>query len=293
MKKIFVCLPFLFAATVDAAAPLAAPPPAEIAEAQLRALHHRFVNAFMVADTVFMDSLTADDFLLTTTSGEWLDRVRHLEIMSKAAVSNVSYDDVQVRLFGAVAVVHGLFEAFNDPNLIRVRFTDVYQWNGERWRLISAHNTKLRDGVAKAPTRGVKPQSATWQGKDPVGDDLEVLRALNASYVQAFREADVAWYEAHLAPDYLVINGDGSQHDRAQALTEFAKPSFATSMSSFPVDKVQIRRFGDIALIHAENAYQRKDGRRGISRYTDIWHKQEGGRWLCVAAHITVHQAPA
>ena len=29
--------------------------------------------------------------------------------------------------------------------------------------------------------------------------------------VNAFREADVAWYDAHLAPDYLVISGDGTR----------------------------------------------------------------------------------
>ena len=61
-------------------------------------------------------------------------------------------------------------------------------------------------------------------------------------------------------------------------------------MKSFPVDKVTIRRFDDVALIHAENAYELKDGRKGVSRYTDIWHKQNG-RWRCIAAHITVHKA--
>ena len=50
-------------------------------------------------------------------------------------------------------------------------------------------------------------------------------------------------------------------------------------MKSFPVDNVNIRRFDDVALIHAENAYELKDGRKGVSRYTDIWHKQNG-RWL-------------
>ena len=69
------------------------------------------------------------------------------------------------------------------------------------------------------------------------------------------------------------------------ALANFAQPTFATRMKSFPVGKVQIRRFGAIALIHAENAYELKDGRRGVSRYTDVWQKKEG-RWLCILAHI-------
>jgi len=63
-------------------------------------------------------------------------------------------------------------------------------------------------------------------------------------------------------------------------------------MRSFPVAQVRVRQFGDVALIHASNDYLLKDGRSGESRYTDIWHRQ-GGRWRCVAAHITVHRAPA
>ena len=63
------------------------------------------------------------------------------------------------------------------------------------------------------------------------------------------------------------------------------------TMRSFPVDKVSVRRFHDVALIHGENAYELKDGRTGVSRYTDIWQKQDG-RWLCIAAHINVYKAP-
>jgi hypothetical protein len=78
------------------------------------------------------------------------------------------------------------------------------------------------------------PAHETWQGRDPGGDDIAILRTLNENYVNAFREADVAWYDAHLAPDYVVVSGDGSFHDRAAALANFAKPSFATFMKSFP-----------------------------------------------------------
>jgi ketosteroid isomerase-like protein len=172
------------------------------------------------------------------------------------------------------------------------RYTDVYVWNGAAWRLVSVQNTPIKDAVAVRQQTGTTPAHAPWQGQDPAGDDLAVLRTLNENYVKAFREADVAWYDAHLAPDYAVASGDGSFHDRAAALTNFAKPSFAMHMKSFPVDNVNIRRFDDVALIHAENAYELKDGRKGVSRYTDIWHKQNG-RWLCIAAHITVHKAPA
>lgn len=113
---------------------------------------------------------------------------------------------------------------------------------------------------------------------------------ISESYVDAFRRADVAWYDAHLATDYVVISSDGSIKDRSAALADFAKPVFATQIARFPVDKVRIRRFDNVALIHAENAFEMKDGREGINRYTDIWVKSDG-QWRCVAAHITTHKA--
>jgi ketosteroid isomerase-like protein len=280
----------LLLATAAHAAPVPAP---AIAEAQLRAINHRFVSAFAVEDVEYLDALTADDFLLTGISGEWLSREKHLAAMRELAVAGgVSYGDVRVRLFGPVALIHGLFEAAGADGPQRIRYTDVYHWDGAAWRLVNAQNTALRAGVDKALREGSPPAHEPWQGNDPVGSETEVLRELNANYVNAFRHADVAWYDAHLAPDYVVVNGDGSIDDRAQALAEFARPVFAEHMRSFPVDKVRIRRFGDVALIHAENDYELKDGRRGVSRYTDIWRKLPNGRWQCVAAHITRHKEP-
>jgi uncharacterized protein (TIGR02246 family) len=290
LKHFFICTPMLLTATAASAAPV---PAAAIAETQLRAINHRFVNSFAVADYAFMDALTANDFFMIGNSGDLIDRAQHLAAMKSASVSGgVSYDDVRIRLFGSVALIHGLFEATTDHGVRRVRYTDVYHWNGSKWQLVSAQNTPLRDGVAKYLHQGTTPPFTRWQRVDPIGDDADVLRELNENYVRAFREADVAWYNAHLMPDYVVISSDGSFNDRAKALENFAKPTFATSMKSFPVSNVRIRRFDDVAIIHAENAYELKDGRKGVSRYTDTWAKQSDGRWMCIAAHITTYKAP-
>lgn len=272
------------------AAPLPAPP---VAEAQLRAINHRFVDAFVVPNPDFMAALTADDFVLTDNDGSWHDRASFLAALRRpTGLRGASYDDVRVRLFGPVALVHGVFQGLPaEGPARRVRYTDVYVWAGESWRLVSAQNTPIASGVALALQQAPVPAHAPWQGRDPEGEDAQVLHTLNEQYVQAFREADVAWYDAHLAPDYVVVSGDGSWQDRSAALAHFAKPTFAERIRSFPVGRVTVRRFADVALIHAENDYELKDGRKGISRYTDIWHRV-GGRWLCVAAHITVHKAP-
>jgi ketosteroid isomerase-like protein len=291
VASVLAGLPILLAPSAGAT-----PAPAStIAEAQLRAINHQVVNAYAHPDRDFMDRVTANDFLLTDVSGAWLERRRHLARLHTPWLrEGVSYDDVKVRVYGPVALVHGLFESRGTGDAARrVRYTDVYQWNGTQWQLVNAQNTPLRDGVARPLQQGKAPAHAPWRGEDPVGDDLDVLRELNENYVRAYREADVAWYDAHLAPDYVVVNSDGSYLDRARALAEFAEPSYAVYMRSFPVGKVRIRRFGDIALIHAENAYERKDRRRGVNRYTDIWRRQADGRWLCIAAHITTHKPPA
>jgi hypothetical protein len=284
---------FALAGFVGSAA-LAAPVPSpEIAEAQLREINHRFVDAFVADDADFMDALIDEDFLYTGRDGTRLSRAELLARMQKPKpLDGATNEDVRVRLFGPVAVVHAVFKVVLEDGMpVQIRYTDVYSWNGTTWRLVSAQHTSIKDGVAVQQRIGTAPARAPWQGQDPTGDDLNVLRTLNENYVQAFRAADVAWYDAHLAPDYVVVYGDGSFHDRAAALADFAQPYFATHLKSFPVDDVSIRRYGDLALISAENVYELKDGRRGANRYTDLWLKQDG-KWRCIAAHITVHKAP-
>jgi len=280
------------AGVMGATAAAAPVPAAELAEAQLRAINHRFVGAFVDRDGAFMANLLHSDFLRTTSDGSWQDRNAFLaEFARPTRLSAAAYDQVQVRLFGSVAVTHAVFIALLDDGSSRkVRYTDVYIWAGDDWRLVSGQNSLLKPDVPVTVQTGSSPGHAPWSGSDPQGDDGEVLGELNADYVEAFRRADVAWYAEHLAADFVVISSDGSMKDRAAALADFAKPVFAQQIASFPVDKVRIRQFGEIALIHAENDFEMKDGRRGVNRYTDIWHKRDG-RWICIAAHITTHKA--
>jgi ketosteroid isomerase-like protein len=281
------------AAHAACAAPVPAP---EVAEAQLRALNYRFVGATVEAGVDMMETLTHTDFVLTDRDGSWRDRAEFVaRARRQEPLPSAAGEGMQVRLFGPVALVHGVFhepppagQRSGRPG--RVRYTDVYVWNATGWQLVSVQHTALADHVAVPARTDLAPTTAPWTGRDPRGDDTSILAALNDRYVAAFRDADVAWYDAHLAPDYVMVAGDGSLLDRAATLTRFAQPTFATTMRTFPVGRVTVRRFLDVALIHAENDYELKDGRRGISRYTDIWLARDG-RWLCIAAHITVYRA--
>lgn len=286
-----------------AAAANAPTPPLDTAQAQLRAIHHRFIHAGVDASGDLIDALTHPDFVLLQADGQWQPRAHFVaKVHAQPHLEQASLEDLQVRLFGPVAVVHGLFLVPSPTSPTgtptRLRFTDVHRWNGAAWQLLSVQETTVKESVALPMVRGSVPDHAPWHGQDPVGDDdVAQLHALNDLYVNAFRQADVGWYDAHLTPDYVVISGDGSLHDKASALARFAQPTFANTMATFPVGQVQVRRFDDIALIHAENAYELKDGRRGVSRYTDIWHHRRDDtgstRWRCIAAHITVYRVPS
>ncbi|MGH8722883.1 MAG: nuclear transport factor 2 family protein [Burkholderiales bacterium] len=112
-----------------------------------------------------------------------------------------------------------------------------------------------------------------------MNDELEQL---NRDYVRAVQESDVGWFEAHLSQDFLNTNPDASLVERAGFLAQIARPPGVTKLECHDV---RIREMGDFAIIHAQTRYVKGDGQPGKGRYTDIWAR-EGGRWLCVAAHV-------
>lgn len=113
-------------------------------------------------------------------------------------------------------------------------------------------------------------------------NDLDMLRVLNDNYVRSVAESDVRWFDENLSGDFLNTNPDASLVDRAGFLARIAQPVGVTGLR--PED-VNIRLFGDLAIIHARTVYTKSDGQTGSGRYTDIWARQ-GGRWVCVAAQV-------
>jgi len=114
--------------------------------------------------------------------------------------------------------------------------------------------------------------------------DLATLHALNHDYIQSVQHSDVRRFDEILAADFRCSNPDGSLLDRAAFLEQTARP---VTISGLAEHDVEIRMFGDVAIIHARTAYSGPDGQPGAGRYTDVWARQEDGRWLAVSAHVT------
>jgi ketosteroid isomerase-like protein len=122
--------------------------------------------------------------------------------------------------------------------------------------------------------------------EDPMpaaASDRDALVKLNRDYIASVQNSDLRRFDEILAADFRCSNPDGSLLDRAGFLEQTARP---VTISNLTAHDVEIRLFGQVAIIHARTSYTLPDGRPGGGRYTDVWARQNG-RWLCVSAHVT------
>ena len=119
--------------------------------------------------------------------------------------------------------------------------------------------------------------------ENAVQSQLDTLQDLNKNYVRSVGEADVRWFEEHLANDFMNTNPDGTLVDRAAFLAQVGRGSTVRDIRE---RDVVIRILGDFAIIHAQTTYVKSDGVPGSGRYTDDWQWRDG-RWQCVSAHVT------
>ena len=53
-------------------------------------------------------------------------------------------DESNVRLFDQLAINSGIYTfSFNDGQRVQARFTFVYRWNGEHWKIVEHHSSQM------------------------------------------------------------------------------------------------------------------------------------------------------
>jgi len=109
------------------------------------------------------------------------------------------------------------------------------------------------------------------------------LRRLNEEYVRASLSGDVDWFDAHLARDFVCIESDGSVLFRDGFLKLAA---IEPDLAEYRLDYVDVRFYGEVALVRASGSWTKKGGARGLSRYTDVY-VYTAGAWKVVSAQIT------
>src|SRR5215211_9322185 len=88
--------------------------------------------------------------------------------------------------------------------------------------------------------------------------DHDALVTLNDDYIASVQNSDVHRFDEILAADFRCSNPDGSLLDRAGFLEQTARP---VTIANLTAHDVEIRLFGDVAIIHARTSYTLADGR--------------------------------
>lgn len=115
------------------------------------------------------------------------------------------------------------------------------------------------------------------------------LLRLNERYVHASLTGDVEWFRGHLAKDFVCIESDGSVLFREGFLRAAA---LGCDVSEYKLDHVDVRFYGEVALVRASGSWVSKTRVVGISRYTDVY-VYDGGAWKVVSAQVTRPAASA
>ena len=109
------------------------------------------------------------------------------------------------------------------------------------------------------------------------------LRELNDGYIEAFMKSDVNWYREHLADDFVCIESNGTKQNKQEFLKDTAQ---GTTVIEYKLVEVNVRIYGNVALVQATGQFKRKDGAQGKSRYIDVY-VNASGQWQVVSAQIT------
>ncbi len=107
-------------------------------------LNRDYVSSVQNGDVRRFEELLADDFLCSNPDGSLVDREAFLEQTAKpVTISGLEAHDVEVRLLGDVAIVHGRTTyAGPDGAPGAGRYTDVWARRNGRWLAVSAHVTR-------------------------------------------------------------------------------------------------------------------------------------------------------
>lgn len=108
------------------------------ADAGLKALEHRWLQALQHHDTAFLQALLDDDFVDTLPEGRIQTKQDVLHAPFFQSTESETLSDLVVHLHGELAVVTGVNTILGT---ITIHFTDVFQKEHGEWKAIAAQET--------------------------------------------------------------------------------------------------------------------------------------------------------
>lgn len=123
-------------------------------EQEILALFEQWNAALQTKDPKKVAALyETNGILLPTVS----DQVRHnhaeiedyfVNFLAKDPAGVI--DEANVRTFGDIAINSGVYTfTFGDGSKVQARFTYVYRWNGQEWKIIEHHSSQMPEQIGK------------------------------------------------------------------------------------------------------------------------------------------------
>lgn len=118
---------------------------------QIMSLFDAWNNALQTGDPKKVAELyETNGILLPTVSNQ----VRHnheevedyfVHFVAKGPVGKI--DEANIRTFGDIAINSGVYTfTFKDGVSVQARYTFVYRWNGQDWKIIEHHSSQMPEG---------------------------------------------------------------------------------------------------------------------------------------------------
>jgi ketosteroid isomerase-like protein len=114
------------------------------AVATLHRLNADYLRAVVEGDTDWFTEHLSGDFVCTLADGCRIDKAEFLRRTAEGpAVSNLTYDEIDVRPLGEVALIHGMTHSIRDGSPMSIRYTDVWRLLDGRWQAVAAQLTRV------------------------------------------------------------------------------------------------------------------------------------------------------
>jgi ketosteroid isomerase-like protein len=129
--------------------------------------------------------------------------------------------------------------------------------------------------------------SAAWLQAQQTGGTEKAVAALEQQWLQSQKTNNPDLVAPLLADKFVSTGSDGKVTDKAETLAT-AK---ATKYDSVELEDVKVTAFGDTAI--ATGGFKAKGTDESgkpldvNERWTDTWMKMPGGKWQCIASHVS------
>jgi hypothetical protein len=124
--------------------PVAAATAGSDAVATLHDLNAHYIRAFVESDTNWYREHLSDDFVCTLADGRRINKTEFLQRNAEGpGVTDVSYDQVDVRPIGEVALIHAVTHYTRDSTSAATRYTDIWHFRDGRWQAVAAQLTSV------------------------------------------------------------------------------------------------------------------------------------------------------